>query len=250
MPPDADDRAPPLPELAAALSPAPAGARRASRRRMAAGRRHYRRRRLQQLGRVGRAHALRQAAAGQRSAPAADGAVDLVSGAPGAGAPGREPPSMWSGATLAGVPLVVLGRSDTLAWGFTNTGPDVQDLFIEKINPDNPRAIPDARRLAPVRDRARWRSPSRARGVRNVERRRTRHGPVLPGFYRNLEGLLGAGHVAALQWTALERRRHHDRCRHVRSRHARRRATTWSACASTSCRCRAWWWPTRTATSA
>ena len=40
-------------------------------------------------------------------------------------------------------------------------------------------------------------------GVRKVERRRTRHGPVLPGFYRNLEGMLGAGHVAALQWTAL-----------------------------------------------
>ncbi len=40
-------------------------------------------------------------------------------------------------------------------------------------------------------------------GVRKVERRRTRHGPVLPGFYRNLDGLLGPGHVAALQWTAL-----------------------------------------------
>src|SRR4029079_10009342 len=43
------------------------------------------------------------------------------------------------GATLAGVPLVVLGRGDRLAWGFTNTGPDVQDVFIEKINPDNPK---------------------------------------------------------------------------------------------------------------
>ncbi len=42
------------------------------------------------------------------------------------------------GATLAGVPLVVLGRGDTLAWGFTNTGADVQDVFIEKVNPDNP----------------------------------------------------------------------------------------------------------------
>jgi penicillin G amidase len=40
-------------------------------------------------------------------------------------------------------------------------------------------------------------------GDRTVERRRTRHGPVLPGFYRNLEGLLGANYVAALQWTAL-----------------------------------------------
>ncbi len=35
------------------------------------------------------------------------------------------------------MPLIVLGRTDTVAWGFTNTGPDVQDIFIEKINPDN-----------------------------------------------------------------------------------------------------------------
>ena len=41
-------------------------------------------------------------------------------------------------------------------------------------------------------------------GERKVERRRTRHGPVLPGFYRNIETLLAPGHVAALRWTALE----------------------------------------------
>ena len=37
------------------------------------------------------------------------------------------------------MPLIVLGRGDSVAWGFTNTGADVQDLFIEKVNPDNPR---------------------------------------------------------------------------------------------------------------
>jgi len=106
------------------------------------------------------------------------------------------------GATLAGVPLVVLGRIDTLAWGFTNTGPDVQDLFIEKINPDDPKQYltPDGWRPFVVEP---MRIMVRGAGVRSVERRRTRHGPVLPGFYRNLEGLLGPGHVAALQWTAL-----------------------------------------------
>ena len=106
------------------------------------------------------------------------------------------------GATLAGVPLVVLGRSDTLAWGFTNTGPDVQDLFIEKINPDNPREYltPDGWRPFAIEPMA---IAVKGAGVRKVERRRTRHGPVLPGFYRNLEGLLAPGHVAALQWTAL-----------------------------------------------
>ena len=106
------------------------------------------------------------------------------------------------GATLPGLPLVVLGRSDTLAWGFTNTGPDVQDLFIERINPDNPKEY-----LTPEGWRPFVAEPMaiavKDAGVRNLERRRTRHGPVLPGFFRNLEGLLAPGHVAALQWTAL-----------------------------------------------
>ena len=106
------------------------------------------------------------------------------------------------GATLAGAPLVVLGRGDSLAWGFTNTGPDTQDLFVEKINPDNPREY-----LAPEGWRPFASEPMaiavKGAGVRTVERRRTRHGPVLPAFYRNLEAMLGPGHVAALQWTAL-----------------------------------------------
>ena len=106
------------------------------------------------------------------------------------------------GATLAGLPLVVLGRSDTLAWGFTNTGPDVQDVFIEKINPDDPKQYltPDGWRPLAIEPMA---IAVRGTGVRIVERRRTRHGPVLPGGYRNIEELVAPGYVAALQWTAL-----------------------------------------------
>ncbi|NJO24132.1 MAG: penicillin acylase family protein, partial [Sphingomonadales bacterium] len=106
------------------------------------------------------------------------------------------------GASLPGMPLIVLGRSDSLAWGFTNTGPDVQDIFVEKLNPDNPREYktPEGWRLFAVEE---MKIAVKGVGERKVERRRTRHGPVLPGFYRNLEALLGAGHVAALQWTAL-----------------------------------------------
>ena len=106
------------------------------------------------------------------------------------------------GATLAGVPLIVLGRGDTVAWGFTNTGPDVQDIFIEKINPDDPELYltPDGWRPFATEPMA---ITVRDAGVRTVQRRSTRHGPVLPGSYRNIEGMLGPGHVAALQWTAL-----------------------------------------------
>src|SRR5215510_831685 len=106
------------------------------------------------------------------------------------------------GASLAGTPLIVLGRGDHIAWGYTNTGTDVQDIFIEKVNPDNSGEYltPDG-----------WSSfinetmaiTVKGMGVRDVERRRTRHGPVLPGFYRGLDNMLAPGHVAALQWTAL-----------------------------------------------
>ena len=112
-------------------------------------------------------------------------------------------PANSVGATLAGVPLIVLGRGDTLAWGFTNTGPDVQDLFIEKTNPDNPREYltPDGWKPFETDEMT---IAVKGAGERKVERRRTRHGPVLPGFYRNIETLLAPGHVAALRWTALE----------------------------------------------
>jgi penicillin G amidase len=107
------------------------------------------------------------------------------------------------GASLAGTPLIVLGRNDFIAWGFTNTGTDVEDVFIEKINPDNPRQY-----LAPEGWRTFASEPMEIRvrgaGVRSVERRSTRHGPVLPGFYRDLEATLGEGYVAALRWVALD----------------------------------------------
>jgi len=42
------------------------------------------------------------------------------------------------GYSFAGAPCVLVGHNDRIAWGFTNVGPDVLDLYIEKINPDNP----------------------------------------------------------------------------------------------------------------
>lgn len=106
------------------------------------------------------------------------------------------------GASLPGTPLVVLGRSNTLAWGFTNTGADVQDLFIEKLHPANPNQYlaPDGWRPFLIEE---MRIEVKGSGPKRIERRRTRHGPVLPATYRNLGSLLAGGHVAALQWTAL-----------------------------------------------
>ena len=107
------------------------------------------------------------------------------------------------GATLPGLPNVVLGRTDRIAWGFTNTGPDVQDLFIERINPDNPREYltPDG-----------WKAFSqrveviKVKGAEAVELlvRDTRHGPVISAAMPAVDkASLRQGYVIAFSWTAL-----------------------------------------------
>jgi penicillin amidase len=42
-----------------------------------------------------------------------------------------------AGATMPGLPMVVLGQNERIAWGFTNTNPDVQDVYLEQIKPDD-----------------------------------------------------------------------------------------------------------------
>ena len=45
------------------------------------------------------------------------------------------------GFSFAGVPGVIVGHNENIAWGVTNVGPDTQDLYIEKRNPDNPNQV-------------------------------------------------------------------------------------------------------------
>ncbi len=108
------------------------------------------------------------------------------------------------GATLAGTPLVLLGRNNSIAWGFTNTGTDVQDIFVERVNPDNPDEYltPDGwERFGSREETIRLRGG----GEHRFTRRWTRHGPVLPESYLNIGAYLPDGTVAALQWVALAR---------------------------------------------
>ncbi|WP_419912940.1 penicillin acylase family protein [Hoeflea sp.] len=106
------------------------------------------------------------------------------------------------GATTPGSPLVLLGRSDTLAWGLTNTGSDVQDIFIEKVNPDNEEEYltPDGWQAFGSKQET---IKIRGGDERVFTRRWTRHGPVLPPTYLNIGQYLPENTVAALQWVAL-----------------------------------------------
>ncbi len=126
---------------------------------------------------------------------------------------GLQIPSIWyqvglhggkfnvTGVTFAGVPGVIIGHNNRIAWGVTNVGPDVQDLFIEKVNPDNPNQ---------VEFQGRWEDVQVIEEVIKVKGRAepvvetvriTRHGPIVNAV---LGDEMADADPVALRWTALD----------------------------------------------
>ncbi|MBC7413701.1 MAG: penicillin acylase family protein [Herminiimonas sp.] len=108
------------------------------------------------------------------------------------------------GATIPGVPAIVVGHNEHIAWGFTNTGPDVQDLFIERINPIDPRQYQTADGWAEFSTRT---EIIKVKGQADVPLvvRATRHGPVITGALPLVDraAMDARTHVIAFAWTAL-----------------------------------------------
>ena len=117
---------------------------------------------------------------------------------------GHQMPNLWYeahlrsgaldvvGVTLPGMPFVIVGHNQRIAWGFTNVGPTVTDVYIENFNAQGTYQTPSG-----------WVQPEhRAEVIHikgqadvNVDVKITRHGPVItelvPGETRQL----------ALHWT-------------------------------------------------
>ncbi len=107
-----------------------------------------------------------------------------------------------SGATLPGTPYVILGRTRNVAWGFTNTGPDVQDLYIEEINDRGEARTPDGWQPLVIRNES-----IKVKGERDVSLsvRASRHGPIISDANAPLAAAIGDRKYAiALRWTALD----------------------------------------------
>jgi penicillin amidase len=105
-----------------------------------------------------------------------------------------------AGIGAAGLPGVIIGHNDYIAWGFTNVGPDVQDLYIEKFNPDNPKQYqtPSGWQDAVIRReeiKVRKGIGSSEFDTITQEVTVTRHGPII---------FEGDGKRYALRWTALD----------------------------------------------
>ena len=108
-----------------------------------------------------------------------------------------------AGATVPGVPLIILGHNDRIAWGMTTTGGDLEDLFIERLDPRDPN-----RYLAPEGSLA-FRTRSEMIQVRGADPvtltvRETRHGPVLSDIVEDLGKAAERSTVVALSATWLK----------------------------------------------
>lgn len=108
------------------------------------------------------------------------------------------------GGTLPGIPGVVLGRTDQYAWTFTNTGPDVQDLYLEQIDSKNPAMYrgPDGPLPFKVRQEI---IDIKGSSPLTFLVKETRHGPVISDAYAKAKRTIDADRYAlALRWTALD----------------------------------------------
>jgi len=117
---------------------------------------------------------------------------------------GHQMPNLWyeahlksgaldvAGVTLPGLPFVIVGHNQRIAWGFTNVGPTVADAFIENFNAQGAYQTPQG-----------WQQPEHREEVIHVKGKPdvvvdvklTRHGPVVS------ELIPGETRQIALRWT-------------------------------------------------
>lgn len=106
------------------------------------------------------------------------------------------------GGSIPGIPTIMAGRSEKLAWGLTSSYLDDQDLFLEELNPDNPEEYRTPEGYKPFRTRKSIITIKDAAPV-TVTLRWTDNGPVLPRSQFDIGAVTPPGHVMTLGWTAL-----------------------------------------------
>ncbi|HEY6337194.1 MAG TPA: penicillin acylase family protein [Candidatus Sulfotelmatobacter sp.] len=117
---------------------------------------------------------------------------------------GHQMPNLWyeahlecgsfnvAGVTLPGMPYIIVGHNQRVAWGFTNVGPTVTDVYIENFNPQGAYQTPSG-----------WVQPDHRTEIIHVKGepdvtvdvKITRHGPIIT------ELVPGETRPLALRWT-------------------------------------------------
>ena len=125
---------------------------------------------------------------------------------------GLSTPSVWyqmtlstpdhkvSGVIFPGIPGIILGHNENIAWGVTNFGPDVQDLYIERRQSDNPYKFEyDGKYYDAQVDK--YSIKVKGQDDEQFEVVNTKHGPIIDFL---LKPLGNENTSFSMQWTALE----------------------------------------------
>ncbi|MFD9241267.1 penicillin acylase family protein [Streptomyces sp. NPDC059556] len=117
-----------------------------------------------------------------------------------------------SGYTFSGMPGVIIGHNDKIAWGLTNLGADVTDLYLEKIGPDGYLVDGKVKPFTVREETIKVAGGS----DRTITVRSTDRGPLVSDRSTDLEKVgqkapvgnaapdRGTGYGVSLQWTALQ----------------------------------------------
>jgi penicillin G amidase len=121
------------------------------------------------------------------------------------------------GVSFPGAPTIVIGHNQHIAWGFTNAISDIEDLYIEKFNPQNPYQY---EYMGKWEDAQVVREEIKVKGAKAPvieEVRITRHGPILTSIPHPSQGDPAGKNgnpdtngepvelMLALRWTGLEK---------------------------------------------
>ncbi|MCS1351076.1 penicillin acylase family protein [Mechercharimyces sp. CAU 1602] len=104
-----------------------------------------------------------------------------------------------AGVIFAGIPGILLGHNRHIAWGVTNVGPDVQDLYIEKRNPENPQEVKYMdkwEKIKIIEEKIKVKESNTIPHQVHI----TRHGPIISEFIDNDI----SDSAFSLRWTALD----------------------------------------------
>ncbi|MFC7491249.1 MULTISPECIES: penicillin acylase family protein [unclassified Knoellia] len=103
-----------------------------------------------------------------------------------------------AGFSFSGVPGVVIGHNDRIAWGFTNLGPDVSDFYLERLDGDR---VLRGEEWEPLTTRREVIKVAGAADV-TITVRSTRHGPLMSDVISNLDDAGERAPVPATEGTA------------------------------------------------
>lgn len=103
-----------------------------------------------------------------------------------------------TGFSFSGMPGVVIGHNAKVAWGFTNLGPDVADLFLEQVDGETYLYKGQQVKLETRQEQIKVAGGAPV----TIKVRSTRHGPLINDVIAGAQPS-GEANAVALQWTAL-----------------------------------------------